>query len=262
MPRGRASVAARRYAVVYDIEGPRVRLGVAWFALVVGALIAGTFAIAAVYGATAAIAAAQAARAWRRAGARPNEPVAAAGAALLAAGAVFGAGGVGIGALALAGLSYWAAATDPRVRRPLSGAGATIQCALPVGLAAASVVLTYRLEPWAAVALVLLLSAYEVGDYLIGTGGRSALEGPVAGISVVLVTTFLIGITGVPPFDLGAAFAFGAAVAPLCPAGQLLASAILPSAGAPASALRRLDTALLVAPLWTWSVGLYLQSLD
>jgi hypothetical protein len=56
----------RRYAVVYDIEGPRVRLGMLWF-LVAGLAVAiGPLATAVVYGGAAAVAAAQVARVWRR----------------------------------------------------------------------------------------------------------------------------------------------------------------------------------------------------
>jgi hypothetical protein len=35
-----------------------------------------------------------------------------------------------------------------------------------------------------------------------------------------------------------------------CPFGQILASATLPGAGAPAPALRRIDTLLLLALIW------------
>jgi hypothetical protein len=261
--RGRRATPTRRYAVVYDIEGPRVRLGIAWFAVVVAALVAGTFALAFVYAVTAAIAAAQTARAWRRKRARPSEPMAALGAGMAVAGAILGAGGVGIGVLALVALAFWWSANDHRSRNPqIVDVAMTVRCALPVGLAAASVLLAHRLEPWAAVALVLLVSSYEVGDFIIGSGGRSALEGPVAGVAVIVVMAFLIGITGVPPFDMRSAFAFGALAAVLCPAGQLAASAILPAAGAPASALRRLDSLLLLAPAWAWLVGIHMQGLD
>ena len=43
-----------------------------------------------------------------------------------------------------------------------------------------------------------------------------------------------------------------------CPAGQILASALLPKASAHAPALRRLDTMLVVAPAWAGLIGLYL----
>jgi hypothetical protein len=264
MPRrgGRAS-SARRYAVVYDIDGPRVRLGIAWFAVVVAALVIGTVALAVVYAACAAIAAAQAARAWRRHRARPSEPMAALGAGLITGGTILGAGGAGIGVLALVGLAYWWSANDRRSRNPqIVDVAMTVRCALFVGLAGAAVVLSYRLEPWAAVALVLLVSSYEVGDYIIGTGGRTAFEGPIAGVAVVLVMTFIIGITGVPPFDMRSAFVFGGLAVVLCPLGQLAASAILPTAAAPASALRRLDSLLLLAPAWAWALGVHLQDLD
>ena len=58
--------------------------------------------------------------------------------------------------------------------------------------------------------------------------------------------------------DFGQAWLFGGAVAVLAPAGQLLASALLPASASPASALRRLDSLLLTAPLWAWGVGLVL----
>jgi len=40
------------------------------------------------------------------------------------------------------------------------------------------------------------------------------------------------------------------------PMGQLLASALLPTAKSPASALRRLDSLLLAAPVWCFGIGL------
>src|SRR5687768_17590140 len=56
----------RRYAVVYDTRGPKVRLGVAWFMVAAGALAVGPLATALVYGVAAAVAAAQMARCWRK----------------------------------------------------------------------------------------------------------------------------------------------------------------------------------------------------
>jgi len=41
----------------------------------------------------------------------------------------------------------------------------------------------------------------------------------------------------------------------LCPAGQLAASMILPKVDSPASALRRIDSLLLLAPAWAFVVG-------
>ena len=52
---------------------------------------------------------------------------------------------------------------------------------------------------------------------------------------------------------------FAVLAAVTCPAGQILASAMLPSASVRAPALRRLDSWLIVAPAWAGLVGLYLQ---
>ncbi|MEQ1787526.1 MAG: hypothetical protein ABL966_10765, partial [Acidimicrobiales bacterium] len=82
----------RRYAVVYDIEGPRVRLGLLWFVVALMALAVGPLPTALVYGGAAATAGAQAARVWRRNKARPNEVVAAGMAGAMTIGACLGAG--------------------------------------------------------------------------------------------------------------------------------------------------------------------------
>ena len=58
----RANRLARRYSVVYDIDGPRVRLGMAWFVVAAIAIGIGPLPTALVYGGAAAIAAAQTAR--------------------------------------------------------------------------------------------------------------------------------------------------------------------------------------------------------
>ncbi len=126
-----------------------------------------------------------------------------------------------------------------------------LQTTLPTALAGGCVVLLADREMWAAVSLVLLTSAYETGDYLIGSGAANAVEGPVAGSVAVLVTALVVAALGFPPFDgVGQAMAFGVAVAPLAVAGQLLASAMLPHSRAFAPALRRVDSLLLAAPLW------------
>src|SRR5688572_14007747 len=71
-----------RYFIVYDINGPRVRLGFLWFLLVCGAFAAGGAygggPLAGLYGATAALAAFQTAKAWKVWGAHPEEYTAAA----------------------------------------------------------------------------------------------------------------------------------------------------------------------------------------
>ena len=158
-----------------------------------------------------------------------------------------------VAALAFAG-------TDPRRRLPLlADAGLTVQCAVPVGLAGASLVVIRHLEIGAAISLVLLVCAYDVGDFLVGTGANSSLEGPVAGIVAVLVVTFAIGVFAIPPFEMASAWVFGGMAAALCPLGQVVATAILPSPDARVPALRRVDSLLLVGPLWTWALWGFLH---
>lgn len=259
----RASAARRRkrpggrYTVVYDASGPKVRLGLAWFVVALAALAAGPLATAAVYGLAAAIAAAQVARCWMKRRLRPNDAVAAGTAGLMGAGACLGAGGSGIALIAGVVMAYLVAAGDTKSpNAALTDAGWTIQCALPAGLVAMSMVLLARLDQGSAIALLLLVSAYETGDYLIGTGARNPYEGPAAGASAIVVITFIVSTLPISALDFGQAWLFGGLVLLLAPLGQLLASALLPSNKAPASALRRLDSLLLAAPLWCFGVGL------
>lgn len=248
---------ARRYAVVYDINGPHVRLGVVWFVVAVTALGVGPLPTAIVYGGAAAIAAAQTARRWRKRKHRPDEIIAAAMAGLMGAGACFGAGGAGLGVLTGVLLAYMRATGDLKSPNPkLEDAGWTIQCALPPGIVAMSMVLLARLDQGSALALLLLVSAYETGDYLVGSGARNPYEGPVAGAAAIVVITFLVSTLPISTLDFGEAWLFGGFVVLLAPAGQLLASALLPSARSSASALRRLDSLLLAAPVWCFGIGL------
>ena len=248
---------ARRYAVPYDISGPRVRLGVLWFLAAAAALAVGPLPTALVYGGAAAAAAAQTARCWRRQGEPPSEPVAAGMAGAMGVGACLGAGGAGIALLG--GVCFaLATAVGDRTSRPaaVAAAGWTIQCALVPGLVGMSMVLLARLDQGSVIALLLLVSAYETGDYLVGTGSQSAFEGPAAGIAAIVVITFIVSTTPFSALSFGEAWFFGGVVAVTAPLGQLAASALLPTAAGPASALRRLDSLLIAAPLWCWGLGL------
>ena len=144
---------------------------------------------------------------------------------------------------------------NPRAE-PILDASFTVRCALFPGFAAACVAISARFEFGSVVGLILIVAAYETGDYLVGSGAGNPFEGPIAGAAAILVTTFAVTALGITPFEFPRAFAFGALAAVLCPAGQLVASAVLPSAGAPASALRRIDSLLLLAPAWAYVVGL------
>jgi hypothetical protein len=54
---------------------------------------------------------------------------------------------------------------------------------------------------------------------------------------------------------------FGALAAGLCPIGQLLGSAILPRSDARASALRRIDSLLVLGPAWVVAIWFYVDLL-
>lgn len=258
----RRTLLGRRYAVVYDIDGPRVRLGLLWFGGVVAALAIGWPAVVLLYAAAAGWAAMQAAATWVEDGSGADRIVAAMGAGGLVVAAAFGSGLLGVAALVLVAVALGVSALSAAHRVVLvEAAGTTVQCALFAGLAGAGVVLSLRLEIGAAVVLIVLVAAYEVGDYLIGSGAGNALEGPAAGIVAIAVVTIVVVVLDIPPFDGADAFTFGALAAIGCPLGQLLGSVILPRADAAAPALRRLDSLFLLGPAWPLLVGLYMDSM-
>lgn len=252
----RTTSLRRRYAVVHDTDGPRIRVGIAWFLLALAALAVGPLPTAVVYGGAAAVAAAQTARCWRKRRQRPSAELAAGIAALMGLGACLGAGGAGIALLAGVALAYLLAASEASPNPTIVDAGFTLQCALPPGAVALSMVLLARLDQGSAIALLLLVSAYEVGDFLVGSGARNPYEGPAAGASAIVVVTFIISTLPISTLDFGEAWLFGGLVMLLAPLGQLLASAVLPTAASPARGLRRLDSLLLAAPVWCFGVGL------
>lgn len=246
--------SGNRYRIHYDIEGPRVRLGILWFAGAMASFAAGLPGVTLYFGVAFGAAGSHTLRTWRARGASVDPRVALGGIALVALAAAFGPQLAGVAVLAVtAGALVLAAselADDERPARALAGAGLTLQATLPAATAVACLVLLAGLESWAAIALVLLVSAYESGDFLIGSGAANAFEGPLAGSAAVLVTALAVAAIGFPPFGVGEAVLFGVAVAPLAVLGQLVGSVMLPHARAFAPALRRVDSLLLAAPAW------------
>ena len=251
--------AGNRWMVHYEIDGPRVRLGILWF---VGALVAFAVGLAGVtlyFSVAFAAAAAHALRTWRARGA-PVDPRLALGAtAIVVACAGFGSQVAGVAVVVLVGVSLaTSAASGGTGAGPLLARSAVVlQTTVPPAVAGACVVLLAGRELWAAIALVLLASAYETGDFLIGSGAANGYEGPVAGSAAVLVTALVVAAAGVPPFGIGQAVVFGALVAPLAFLGQLTASGMLPHARAFAPALRRVDSLLLAAPVWYFGIDAF-----
>jgi len=254
--------APRRFAVTYDVNGPRVRLGFLWFLVVMASVAVGPGALTAVYATTAGLAGFQAARTWQPLG-RPAQPVLAAiiGAGIAAAG-LLGPAAVGAASLGAAVVALGAAVAGTEARqRPFAAVAYTLQSGWFVGLAAATPVLALRIDIGAAAALVLLVSVYDMGDFLVGSGSKNAVEGPFAGIVAVAVFTFAMWVVTFVPFKEDALLAFGAVVAVAAPLGQLVGSAILPRSDARAPALRRLDSLLVAGPAWVVTLWRYLEIL-
>ncbi len=260
-PRLRRTEFGRRYAITYDTTGWKVSLGLVWFVVALGAMIQGWAALSLLYGVAAGWAALELARRHREVGGPAHLWASALGGAAVAAAGGGGVGLMGAAILATVAGAVAAAAIGGGGRAAvLSAAAATVWCAVPVGLAAASVVLTRDLEIGAAVVLLVFVSCYEAGDFLIGSGASNSVEGPLVGILTIGVAAMVVAVLQVPPFDGEPVFTFAALAAVACPLGQLVGSALLPAADARAPALRRLDSLLLLAPAWCLTVGLYMDS--
>jgi hypothetical protein len=214
--------------------------------------------VALLFCSVAAVAALQTAATWRRARMRPDQLLAGVGALLVTLAALFGIAAAGLALLLFAGVAVAVAYVAPSRVPPLVRASITIRCGFFVGLAGASAVLVDRTDAAALITLVVLVSGYEVGDFLVGTGASNPVEGPVAGIAAVIVLTFAVSAFEFPPFESGSAWVFGGLVAVLAPLGRFGATILLPGPDARVPALRRLDSYLLVTPVWAWMLWGYL----
>ena len=251
-----------RLRLVHDVRGPKVRLGVLWFALSLGAAWLGPVALAALFGALAAVAALQSAYAWRRSSPRPHRIVAALTGLALPLAALAGLVAVPIAALIAAlvavvvapagvGRAGQSAGGGRAGRpRPMAGALATLRCGLLPALAAAAIVEVERFGLESLLTLLCLVAVYDAGDFLVGSGAANAVEGPLAGSIGVLVVTFTASVLEPAPLSAPQVWGLGIATALIAPLGQLAGSAMLPSGGSFAPALRRIDSLLLVAPTW------------
>lgn len=251
----------QRFAVPYPTDGPKITLGVVWCATVVGAGWVSSPLLAVIVAAVAGLAGHQVGRSFRP---FVDPVLSAAVASALALSGLFGALGLGVGLIVGALITLLVAAGLPPDAPVLSQRGVEVppmdglvhraellaRSSLPAGTAAASLVAIERLEFGGFVALVILVSAYEVGDFVIGTGASNAVEGPVAGLVALTVAAAATYVLLPAPFDTNSYPLFAVLAAVCAPLGQIVASAILPRGVAWAPALRRLDSYLLVAPLW------------
>lgn len=242
----------RRLVYLPKPDGPHARLGVLWFIAACAACALGTIAVAVLFSVLAAVAAMQTVRAWVDAGRKSNPVVCGVAAAVVPIAALAGPIGFGAGLIVATTVVVVSGVLGSNV---LIGLRSTI---LPA-LAAGSVVLTGRTDMGALVVLLILISAYETGDYLMGSEAQSIFEGPLSGIAAVLVVTFAEAVFQIGPFETRAGWVFGALVAVLAPLGALLASVVAPTSESAGPALRRLDVWLVVAPVWCWMLTNYLS---
>lgn len=254
--------AGSRWRVHYDVDGPRVRLGMAWFVGAVVAFTVGIVGIVLYFGVAFGAAGSHCLRTWRAAGRDVDPTVALGSVAVVVTLAAFGPKLMGLGVLALAGFAVAVSIVGGDDESPgvsMGNVGLILQCALPAAVAGGCVVLLADREIWSAIALVLLVSAYESGDYLVGSGAANNVEGPLAGAAGVLVVSMAVAAGGFPPFGVGEAMLFGLLVAPLAFGGQYLATAMLPHSRAFAPALRRVDSLLLAAPIWYFGIDAFVS---
>jgi Cytidylyltransferase family len=239
-----------RFAVVYDVDRPHGRIGLAWAAVTVAAVFGGKVWLAAWLGVAAFVGASQTAAARRALEERPPPWLA----ALTAVGPPVAAlySGMHLVGAVVAGL-----AAALLVRTLANGSLARdVSVALLIGVAtgtaAASVVATRGLGLNPAFFLLACAAVYDVGAYLIGTGAGAVWEGPVAGMVGILPVTILAGVLLVPPFPAGGPLLLGILAVALAPLGPLLATALVGDRELDAPGLRRLDSLLLLGPMWAW----------
>jgi CDP-diglyceride synthetase len=164
-------------------------------------------------------------------------------AALVPLAAGYGTGAAGAAILVVAAIGGAAQLGGAAV-----GATLSIAALLPA-VAASSVVLALQADLWAALFLVLAVSLFDAGNYLLGAEAAGRWEGPVGGLIGALAVTFTIATIGVPPLDTAQWWVMGALVALTCPLGQWVTSALLPSPSAHVPAQRRLDAYVVAGPL-------------
>jgi hypothetical protein len=249
-----------RLVYVPKTDGPHVRLGLLWFVGAVVACAIGPIAVAFLFSSLATVSALQTSRVWMRRGREVDWLVATIGSAAVVLAAQLGAALAGLALLGMVASSLIAAKVAPaRSDEVFARAGRTLRSGAVAAVAAASVVILARTDMGALVVLLVLVSVYEVGDYLVGTGSNLPIEGPVAGIAAVLVLTFTESVFQLGPFEAQATWVFGGMVAVGAPLGAVVGSAIAPGADAAGPALRRLDAWLITAPAWCWMLWGYLN---
>ncbi|MBV8692937.1 MAG: hypothetical protein JOY57_14850 [Actinobacteria bacterium] len=242
----------RQLALVPEIEGPHVRMALAWAVVTVTAAVIGKFVLAAWLAAVALVAAGQVVRSWRKRPVRPTAPVVVFGAALIPIGTAVGT----IGLAVAAGVVVVAALLAPLVpvsaarRRARDNSGLTVAFALGLGMAAAAPVIARQRGLVPTLVLLTMVGVYDASAYVVGAGASNVWEGPAAGAAFVGAVTLLVAAIFVPPFTGASPWILGAIAAVLAPFGPVAGSLILGERGGAAQAVRRLDSLLVAGPVW------------
>ncbi len=257
-----------RLVVPPDTGGPRIRLGLLWFCLALASVTSGRWWTAGLMALVAAAAAYQTARSWAFAtlerdpdDERPAPPgtgrLGALAAALCAASVPLAAGyGTGAAGAALVVVAA-VLGVGALVGRRSGGAALAIAALLPA-IASSSIVLALQIELWAALFLVLAVSLYDAGNFLLGADASGRWEGPVGGIFGAMAVTFTIATIGVPPLDHAQWWIAGVVIAATCSVGQWVTSALLPAPDSWVPAMRRLDAYVVAGPVYLgvlWMLG-------
>lgn len=253
---------ANRYAVPYWTDGPKVMLGIGWFILLAGSAVLGYYfsspvaasaGLALIGAGIAGLAGLQAGFAWLPKTSATRSWTAGVAAVVAVAG-FLGPWGVIIGlVVGLIAVSLYVVLYRGHRRPTPELFDVLFRSAVPAGVAMASLAALAQIEPGglnAAMTLILMVSAYEVGDFMVGSGASNAFEGPLAGVVALGVVAFFLFLLTPEPFSTSSALLFSSIAALCCPLGQIAASALLPRGTAWAPALRRIDSYLVVAPLW------------
>lgn len=237
-----------------DLAGPKIVLGIVWASITAAALLAGPVVLGIWLAIVAGLAGTQAARSWKRIPARHPLPPAAGGAAMVSVlGACFGPVGFAVAAaVALVGAAIWAtvAATQRAgANAPGGDVVLTVACAAVPALAAAGPVLLRGHGLVAALVLVIYALVHDASAFLIGAGARRPWEGPLAGVaSIGSVTVAVAAIF--PQFKGASPWELGILAALLTPLGPVVSGFVVGSHRARIPALRRLDSLVLLGPIW------------
>lgn len=237
------------------VVGPHARLGLVWFVLAMVALAAGRVGLVVLLAPCAGLAALQAVRS-RRAHPRPSAPVAAAGAALVVVAAAAGPLAVGGVALLLVGTVVASVVVGGNARVEPVG---TLVAAGVIGLACASPVLLLHDGIVAVFVLLTFAAVHDASAYVVGTGAGSAWEGPAAGAASIAAVTLGVAAVLVPPFRGATPWLLGGIAIVLAPLGPYVASALMGDRRANVPALRRIDSLLVLAPVWCLVAALVLE---